>query len=459
MYRVVLFSLLVLVVSGFFINKPINYGVSILIIVLFSFLFHKIFIRLFKSIPNHESWLITALILICLLDPISNIKDLLPVLIAVFVSVAGKYIFAYKKVHIFNPVALGSLSIMLLGYGNATWWIASRPLLPIIFILGFLVARKLKRQTMVFCFLIVASVFAYFQQIPMPILWLSGPLVFFACIMFTEPLTTPPTKFSQLLYATFVGIWFTKYFNLGPMYGGPEFALLLGNLMAFMLWKRQRVLLKLIKKTTIATNTYNFEFSADQKFNFIPGQFLEWTIPHTKIDSRGNRRWFSISSSPTEENILLGTKIISENGSSLKTKLTNLQIGDSIEAHQSQGDFVLPKDTKTKLTLIAGGIGITPFRSMVKYNLDKKENRDITLLYANNDETFAYKDIFDQIKTIYYNTGKSGYITANFIQKNIPDFAHRHFYISGPPVMVDSYKKILSTLKVKNIHVDYFPGC
>ncbi len=111
------------------------------------------------------------------------------------------------------------------------------------------------------------------------------------------------------------------------------------------------------------------------------------------------------------------------------------------------------------MALIAGGIGITPFRSMVKYLQDTQGNRDLVLLYANNDDKFAYHQVFDQARTIYHNTATSGYVTAQFIQKNIPDYSARHFYISGPPAMVDSYKKILLSLKVKHIHTDYFPGC
>ena len=380
-------------------------------------------------------------------------------MLASFVAVCSKYIFAYQKSHIFNPAAIAAFSLSVLGNGNATWWIGSAQLLPLVLVLGFIVTRKLKRQAMVIFFLLVASLFASLRHFPLEFLWVSGPLVFFATIMLTEPLTTPPTKKSQLTYSLFAGVWFTQFFNFGPIYGGPEFALLLSNFITFTMWPRQRLLLTLQKVEKVATDVYSYSFSVNKKLSYLPGQYLEWTVPHLRPDFRGNRRWFSLASSPTEDTVILGTKIFPDKSSSLKKHLLNLKKGTHIEAHQFQGDFILPKNKSTKLCLIAGGIGITPFRSMVKYSLDKNEYRDIVLLYANNDKYFAYQDIFDQIKSIYHDTSTSGYVTNAFIKNNIPDYASRHFYISGPPPMVDSYKKILLSLKVKNIHTDYFPGC
>ncbi len=314
MYKLVLLALSCFVLSGFFIHNPISYLVSILILLGSSFIFHQIFTKLFKAIPNYESWLITALILACLLDP----SDYPFLILASFLAVASKYTFAPGASHIFNPAALSAFVLTSLGSSSASWWIGSRTLLPIVAIFGFLVVRKLRRQTMVLVFLVVASLFAALQGLPLSMLWLSGPLVFFATIMFTEPLTTPPGKRSQFFYAILVGIWLTQYFKVGPFHGGTEFALLLGNLVAFIFWRRQRVILILKKILPIATDTYNFEFSTNQKIAFVPGQYLEWTLPHPSPDLRGTRRWFSLASSPTEDTISLGTKIVTGRSSSLK---------------------------------------------------------------------------------------------------------------------------------------------
>ena len=85
-----------------------------------------------------------------------------------------------------------------------------------------------------------------------------------------------------------------------------------------------------------------------------------------------------------------------------------MKVGEKISAAHLAGGFVLPKKKETKLVFIAGGIGITPFRSMIHYLLDMKEKRPITVLYANKTQAdVAYKDIFDRaraelgIKTVY----------------------------------------------------------
>ena len=155
---------------------------------------------------------------------------------------------------------------------------------------------------------------------------------------------------------------------------------------------------------------YDFIF-AKPHLKFEPGQYLEWTLGHERTDSRGNRRYFTIASSPTEPNLRLGVKFY-DNPSSFKKKMLAMEPGDEIMAGQLAGDFILPRDPEKKLVFIAGGIGITPFRSMVKYLMDRGEKRLIALLYSNRTVSeIAYRDVFDEgarmigLKTIYAITG------------------------------------------------------
>ena len=124
-------------------------------------------------------------------------------------------------------------------------------------------------------------------------------------------------------------------------------------------------------------------------------------------------------------------------------------------AAQLAGDFVLPEDPKQKCVFIAGGIGITPFRSMIKYLLDTHQRRPITLFYANGPvEDIVYKDVFDRaeqelgIQTIYTVTdtattcpppgpATTGRITPQWIKSKVPDYRRCIFYISGPKGMVE----------------------
>jgi ferredoxin-NADP reductase len=163
--------------------------------------------------------------------------------------------------------------------------------------------------------------------------------------------------------------------------------------------------------------------------------------------------------------------------SSFKKQLASLKIGDTIMTSSAAGDFVLPKNTTKKLVFIAGGIGVTPFRSMVQHLLDTKEKRDIVTLYSVRTlADIAYKEMFETAKaqlgmrTEYLVTDKTcvppgwntptGYICEPTIKQLVPDFAERTFYISGPFMMVEAAQKELRKMGVKRsqIMTDFFPG-
>jgi ferredoxin-NADP reductase len=162
--------------------------------------------------------------------------------------------------------------------------------------------------------------------------------------------------------------------------------------------------------------------------------------------------------------------------STFKKALTEMKNGTKIVASQLSGDFVMTEKPEEKLVLIAGGIGVTPFRSMVKNMIDLNLEKDIVLFYSNvMAEDFVYKDIFSQavkngLKTVYILTdrarapvnwkGKTGYINAQMIESEVSDFKNRRYYLSGPTAMVNSYKKLLASLGISQnqIVTDYFPG-
>lgn len=435
---------------------------------------------------NEESYLITAIILYFVCKPVTTTAEIFPLVFAGLIAMASKYVFAFKRKHIFNPAACGVFVIGLLGFGSAIWWVATPYLAPLTAIICFLVVRKIRRSGLFFAFTIFALATISFYSIVinkvalmqvLPETLLSWPLFFFAGIMLTEPLTTPPTKRYQALYGALVGILFGAQFQIGPIYATPELALVLGNIFAYVVSPKERLLVTLAEKKDLASHMYEFIMTVPHKITYLPGQYMEWTLAHARPDSRGNRRYFTLASSPTEKDLLLGVKIEPEKSSSFKKKLASLDKGSIIVASQLSGDFTLPHDASKKLVFIAGGIGITPFRSMIKYLIDTNEKRDIILVYsAALAEEFAYKSIFEEaeqklsIKTIYLLTtlekippdwkGGKGRITDSFIKEAISDYSERVFYLSGPNAMVESYKILLQSLGVKgqNIKADYFPG-
>lgn len=210
----------------------------------------------------------------------------------------------------------------------------------------------------------------------------------------------------------------------------------------------------------IAKNITSFWFKPDRDVRYVAGQFIELRIPHEGRDSRGDKRWFTLSSSPTDKLLSITTKHAAENGSSFKEALHSLKEGTQLDMASPMGDFILPKDTSIPLFFVAGGIGCTPFHSIVKYVQDSGETRDITLLYsARSQEEIAFKDTF----TALGNKFKAvvGERLDGPLIKKLGALTDAHYvYLSGPEPMVEALEKDIKSMGInkKHIHTDFFPG-
>jgi len=494
MYRLVLYYLIFLFLAAVILGSlgvlpygPLALAISALVIILTCWITNNIFARVFNAPANVESMYITALILVLIITPLSSFKDMSGFSFLIWASVwamASKYIFAISKKHIFNPAAFAVALTSIIINQSASWWIGNLSMIPFVIAGGLLVARKIRRFDLVVSFLIAAMLtilgFSLLKELNFitvagKVLFYSN-LLFFAFVMLTEPLTTPPTKKLRIFYGSLVGFLFAPQIHIGSVYSTPELALLVGNLFSYLVSPKGKHILKLREKMRIAPDIYDFSFNADRKFAFQPGQYLEWTLGHKHPDNRGNRRYFTIASSPTEKNIRLGVKFYPDS-SSFKKSLTSMGIGSEIVASQLAGDFVLPRNRQQKLVFIAGGIGITPFRSMIKYLMDRNEKRSIILFYSNKIASdIVYQDVLNEsyeklgINTVYTLTdtelipdswsGQKGYITEQMIMKEVPDYRERMFYISGPHSMVVAFEKVLKNIGIakRYIKTDFFPG-
>ena len=491
MYRLVIYCLVFILAMALFLSvyailpiKPLDLLFSTAFLLLTCLLINDIFAKTFGAPTNVESVYITALILALIIQPITSYNSLIFLLWAGILSIGLKYILAPHKKHIFNPVAVSVAITAITINQSASWWVGNAHMMPFVIVAGILITRKIRRADLVLSFFITAlvSILGYaalhgtnlFKTTEIVLLY--TPLLFFGFIMLTEPITTPPTKFLRIAYGAIVGALFGPFVHIGAVYFTPELSLLAGNIFSYIVSPKGRLILTLKRKTQIAPQIYDFIFEPDKNLKFIAGQYLEWTLAHKHPDNRGIRRYFTIASSPTKQELRIGIKFYS-NPSTYKKTLTSLNVGDKIVASQLAGDFVLPRNKKKKLAFIAGGIGITPFRSIVEYLNDKNEKRDITLFFSNKTSAdIIYKDIFEKAKnkldinTIYTLTevnsvpidwkGNKGMISEQMIKEKTPDYKKRTFYISGPSVMVDAFKKTLKGMGLKNhqIKTDFFPG-
>ena len=491
MYRLLLYYLIALLAIAIGLSafgdlhyKPLYIAISALILVAACWIINKVFSYIFDAPTNPESSLITALILALIITPNPTGYGILFLLAASGLAMASKYLITIRKKHIFNPAAIAVTLTSLGPRQTASWWVGTAVMLPFVLAGGMLIMRKIRRERMVLSFFaatfvstILYSILARASVITsLHSMVFSSSIFFLGFVMLTEPLTSPPTANKQTWYAAIVGFLLPPQVHIFNFYSTPELALLIGNAFAYLVSPKTKLFPVLTQKLKIATNTAEFIFNPGRKFAYQPGQYLEWTLEHTGTDSRGSRRFFTLASSPTEPDLRIGVKFY-DKGSSFKEALLDVDQDTLIVASQLAGDFVMPKDPTKKLVFIAGGIGITPFRSMVKYLIDTNDRRAVTLLYsARTEADMAYKSVFEEarsslgINTVYMVTEGNATvssphtvassITSRLIKSSVPDYPERIFYISGTHAMVNGMQDILSGLGVPKhqIKTDFFPG-
>src|SRR3990172_11573746 len=207
---------------------------------------------------------------------------------------------------------------------------------------------------------------------------------------------------------------------------------------------------KLVKKIIEAKGTTSFYFEPEKKVSWLPGQYFYFTLPKLDFpDTRGATRHFTISSSPTESKLLrLTTRLRQESG--YKKTLDALPLGSVVDIEGPNGTLILDEqENSAKHILLAGGIGITPFRAFIKHSIDRKLQIPMYLIYSNGSSDFAFKKDLEKwdkdnefIKVNFFDTSKSGHLDAVILQKLIPDskfqIPNSTFWLVGPPPFIDA---------------------
>ncbi len=336
MYRLVLYYLIFLLAAALLLSfahvlayNPFAMLLSTSFLLLACTATNRIFARVFDVPTNVESAYITALILALIITPLKSYNDLWFLGWASVLAMASKYILAIKGKHVFNPVALAVVLTYFTVNQSASWWVGDASLLPFVLVGGLLIVRKIRRFDLVLSFILaavsailVASLFSgqnLFTGLQGTILY--SPFLFFAFVLITEPLTTPPTRKLRIYYGALVGFFFTPLFHLGSFYTTPELALLIGNVFSYIVSPKTKLVLQLKDRARLAPDVYEFVFATSRKLAFEPGQYMEWTLGHHDPDSRGNRRYFTLASAPTERFLKVGVKFYPHSSSFKKAML------------------------------------------------------------------------------------------------------------------------------------------
>jgi ferredoxin-NADP reductase len=216
------------------------------------------------------------------------------------------------------------------------------------------------------------------------------------------------------------------------------------------------VLATVADKREVAKGTLFVRFDVEDYPDYRPGSYFWVELPDRgHQDEKGLRRHISLATSPTERPLVgLATRI---RDTAFKRTLTELEVGDEVQVEEPKGSFLLPEDRQQEYVFVAGGIGITVFRSMLRFVADERLPHRVTLVYSNRDrESAAFLDELEQLErqvdglrlilTMTDEPGWAGetrHLDANVLGELVGGLEGKTFLVAGPPQMADAVAESL----------------
>ena len=224
---------------------------------------------------------------------------------------------------------------------------------------------------------------------------------------------------------------------------------------------------KLVNKKEVAKDTMSFYFEKPEGFSYKAGQYIQMSlIDPPDTDDEGNKRFFSISAAPYEKDLMITTRL---RDTAFKRVLRAQEAGYEVTARGPMGVFTLHEDASVPAVFLVGGIGITPFRSIIMQVTQDKLPQKMTLFYSNHDkeDTAFYDELQNVAKMNSHFTfvpimtkdetwqGEKEHISKEMIQKYVPHFVNVIYYTAGPEAMVDTMRKLLKDSGIDDSKVKY----
>jgi ferredoxin-NADP reductase len=215
--------------------------------------------------------------------------------------------------------------------------------------------------------------------------------------------------------------------------------------------------IKLISSKTEVGNVMTFVFETGG-LSWIPGQYQKYILPQAGTTKVETERWFTIASAPSENVIHISARI---SPSIFKQTLKALVPGDMIQRRSIKGDFTWEEEPSKPIVLIAGGIGITPFRSILLERQATNKKINATLLYFNRTNKIPFLEEFEALAekhsefTFLPIVGED--ISTHNILRRVPQATDKTFYLVGPKPMVENVGDDLKKQGI-NLKQDWFPG-
>lgn len=223
----------------------------------------------------------------------------------------------------------------------------------------------------------------------------------------------------------------------------------------------------------VAKGTLLVLFAVDDYPDYRPGAYFWVELPDRgHSDEKGLRRHISLVTSPTEHGVVgLATRL---RDTAFKRTLAELEAGDEVQVEEPKGSFLLPEDTQADYVFVAGGIGITVFRSMLRYIADEGLPYRITLVYSNRDrESSAFLDELEELerridglRVILTMTDEPGWVgetrrlDAEVLGELVDGLDEKTFLVAGPPAMANAVADSLRAagLPEERVLADTFSG-
>ena len=222
----------------------------------------------------------------------------------------------------------------------------------------------------------------------------------------------------------------------------------------------------------VAKGTLLVLLEADGYPDFRPGAYFWVELPDRGDDEKGLRRHISLATSPTDRPLVgLATRL---RDTAFKRTLAELQAGDEVEVEEPKGSFLLPEDTDAEYVFVAGGIGITVFRSMLRYVADTGAPYRVTLVYSNRDRaSAAFLDELEELeqripglRVVLTMTddaewgGETRQLDAAVLAELAGGLDGRTFLVAGPPPMAEAVADSLLAAGIpeERVRADKFSG-
>jgi ferredoxin-NADP reductase len=220
---------------------------------------------------------------------------------------------------------------------------------------------------------------------------------------------------------------------------------------------------KIVQKEEVAKGTLFVVFDLlGGRVDFHAGQYFWITLLDPPYDDeKGPRRHISVATSPNDHGRLgLCTRI---RDTAFKRSLAELPVGTEVDVEPPKGDYGLPPETERPVVFLAGGIGITVFRSMLLYITEDRLGYDVTLVYSNRDqESTAFFDELAELERAHPNIrivftmtddpawdGETRRIDGALLRDLLEgDLDSYRYLIAGPPAMVEGVEQVLAGLGV-----------